>query len=198
MLLRRPQDYEIEDLRLLQFRAFSLTVPCSSKEEEFEALRARGFTTPSYMTTLKSNVMENYQTLEGDAIPLDGIVLEVNNKSFVPEVKGKYQSSQIAIKIGSYGDKKHEAVVTDIHIEPARGNFGVVLEIEPYLMPDGATITRVNAFNIGIVLRKGISKGSKIKFNRKANGMTVLVYGEMKCENEKIGTALQGSDDNVN
>ena len=44
-------------------------------------------------------------------------------------------------------------------------------------MPDGATITRVNAFNIGIVLRKNIKKGDKIKFNRKANGMTVLAYG---------------------
>jgi len=177
MLLRCPQDYEVEDLKLLQFRAFSLTVPCATKEDEFKELGRRGFTVPSFITTSKSNVKENYQSLEDSTIPLDGVVLEVNNKSFVPEVKGKYQSSQIAVKIGVYGDKVHEAVVVDIHIEPARGNFGVVLEIEPYLMPDGATITRVNAFNIGIVLRKGIKKGDKIKFNRKANGMTVLVYG---------------------
>jgi len=180
MLLRRPQDYDIDDLRLLQFRAFALTIPCTTKEQEFEELQARGFQTPAYLVTLESNLTENYRNLEGTTLPLDGIVLEVNDKSFVPEVKGKYQSSQIAVKIGIYGDKKHEAVVVDIHIEPARGNFGVVLEIEPYLMPDGATITRVNAFNIGIVLRKNIKKGDKIKFNRKSNGMTVLVYGEKK------------------
>ena len=180
MLLRRPQDYDIEDLKLLQFRAFSLTVPCATKEQEFLELQRRGFQTPAYLVTIESNVTENYRSLEGTALPLDGIVMEVNDKSFVPEVKGKYQSSQIAVKIGVYGDKKHEAVVTEIFVEPARGNFGVVLGIEPYLMPDGATISRVNAFNIGIVLRKGITKGSKIKFNRKANGMTVLVYGEKK------------------
>ena len=180
MLLRRPQDYTVEDLKLLQFRAFSTTLPSTTKQEEFEILKQRGFNIPDYLPTLKSNVTENYNQLEAATIPLDGIVLEVNRKSFIPEVKGKYQSSQIAVKIGSYGDEKHEAVVTDIHIEPARGNFGVVLQIEPYLMPDGATITRVNAFNIGIVMRKGIQKGSKIKFLRKANGMTVLVYGEEK------------------
>jgi len=180
MLLRRPQDYEVDDLKLLQFRAFSLTIPCATKKEEFDELQARGFTTPAFLTTLESNVTENYRSLEGKGVPLDGIVLEVNNKSFVPEVKGKYQSSQIAVKIDVYGDKKHEAIVTDILIEPARGNFGVVLQVEPYVMPDNVTITRVNAFNIGIVLRKGIKKGDKIKFYRKANGMTVLVYGEKK------------------
>jgi len=182
MLLRRPQDYTVEDLKLLQFRAFSTTLPSTTKQEEFEILRQRGFSTPDFLETLESNITENYQRLEAATIPLDGIVLEVNRKSFVPEVKGKYQSSQVAVKIGSYADKKHEAIVVDIHIEPARGNFGVVLQIEPYVMPDGATITRVNAFNIGIVMRKDIKKGDKIKFYRKANGMTVLVYGEKKSE----------------
>jgi len=46
MLLRRPQDYDIDDLKLLQFRAFSLTIPCATKEQEFEELRTRGFQTP--------------------------------------------------------------------------------------------------------------------------------------------------------
>ena len=178
MLLRCPQDYTPEDLQLLQFRAFSITLPTCSKVQEFEVLRDKGFLTPKYSLVTIDTVKNLYEELGNSSTPLDGLVLEVNSKTFIPTSKGKYLSSQIAIKLDSFGDKKHSAVVTDIHIEPSRGNFGIVLGIEPYVMPDGATITRVNAFNIGIILRMKIQKGSVIEFYRKSNGMTVLSYGD--------------------
>jgi hypothetical protein len=79
--------------------------------------------------------------------------------------------------VDRWGEVDYEAEVVALDLTPKRGGYGTVLIIKPVLMPDGVTQTRVNAFNVGIILQEKIEPGSKIRFKRKANGMSVLVYG---------------------
>jgi len=196
-LLRTPCNYEDEDLKKLILLAYSTDEHFSSRKEMYDNLQSLGFDVPPHSILnvdsewtddeLQSNVREFMKQLESyDEIPSDGVVMEFDNLDIVPEVEGKYRSTQIALKVDRWGTDIFKGVVNGLKLTPGKGNYGTVLTIEPVKMPDGIVQRNINAFNPGIVLRAGITKGSEIKFKRKANQMCVLIYGD---ENEEAGDA---------
>ena len=85
-------------------------------------------------------------------------------------------STQIAVKLDKWGGQVYEAEVIGLNIGMAKGNKGVTLQIKPFTLEDNSTIHKVNAYNLGIVQRNKIKKGSIIKFVRVSNNMCNLIY----------------------
>ena len=194
-LLRTPWNYEVEDLKKLVLLTYSTDEHFSSRKEMYDNLQALGFEVPPYSILdvdkewtddeLQSKIGEVMEQLEAyDEIPSDGVVMEFDNLDIIPEVEGKYRSTQIALKVDKWGTDIFKGIVNGLKLTPGKGNYGTVLIIEPVKMPDGIIQRNINAFNPGIVLRAGITKGCEIKFKRKANQMCVLIYGD---ENEEVG-----------
>lgn len=183
-LLRTPQDHDPEDVKLLKFRAFHVDRRAVDYEASLQWLKLKGFEVPKYVVfkvDLTKDIeeqllpiMEEVDTGE----PSDGVVIQVNERdeSARPEFSGKYMSTQIAIKMGKWAGQAYEAEVVGLINGKAKGNKGCILQIKPFVTEDNATITKVNAYNIGIVERNKIKKGSIIKFVRVSNNMCNLVY----------------------
>lgn len=181
-LLRRPKEHLERDVKLMKFRAFNTDKNFDDYETSLKWLRNKGFEVPKYrvfrpdlqgdLKAQLSSIFEEVDTGE----PSDGIVLQVNERDVKPNITGKYMSTQIAVKLDKWGGDEYEAEVIGLNIGMAKGNKGVTLQIKPYTLTDNSTITKVNAYNLGIVNRNKIKKGSIIRFVRVSNNMCNLVY----------------------
>lgn len=185
-LLRTPEKHDKKDLELLTFVAHNTDKVFHYKSAQFDWLKSIGINTPNYETLLMNstdNIQEKLRTLMSKVdnlnYPSDGIVLEFNDLTVVPDVlgTGKYLSTQLALKLDKWGGEIHQSEVIGLELIPKKGNFGCVLLIQPVKFRDGSTQRRVNGHNIGIILREKIELGSIIKFRRKSNGTCVLIYG---------------------
>lgn len=183
-LLRTPQDHDAEDVKKLKFRAFATDRSSPDYETNLQWLKLKGFEVPKYkvfkpdytkdLQEQLTAIMEEVDTGE----PSDGIVIQVNEKVDPAKLKisGKYMSTQLAIKLDKWGGHEYEAEVIGLNIGNAKGNKGITLQIKPFTLEDNSTINKVNAYNLGIVERNKIRKGSKIKFVRVSNNMCNLIY----------------------
>lgn len=181
-LLRTPEKHDFEDVKKLVFTAFNTNKPFATHSDKLDWLESKGFRVPKYVVftidpskDIKEQMMPILEEVDTGA-PSDGIVLQVNDNSVVPVVNGKYQSTNIALKLEKWAGKDGTGEVIGLDLSPKKGNYGTVLLIKPVIMTDGATVQRVNAYNLGIVHRNKISKGSIIKFTRVSNNMCNLVY----------------------
>ena len=175
-VLRRPQDHVAEDIRKLKFIAYFIEGKYATKKDMFEHLESIGFETPYHKVVKFTDVETDFDVLQADmeqtADPADGVVIEYNDLSVVPASSdNKYQSSQIAAKIGKWGLNTFTTVVRGVKLTPGKGHYGTVLVCEPVRMPDGITQQNINVFNVGVIIRNKIGIGSVIKFTRQSNGM---------------------------
>jgi NAD-dependent DNA ligase len=186
-LLRVPSAYAEEDLKRMKFKAYSIDRQYELRSEMYADLVRLGFEVPPHYvveiapglddSTIQVALEEYMELLSSNPdIPLDGIVMEYDDLMVTPDVQGKYLSTQIALKVGIFGETTFKGTVTGLTLTPGKGSFGTVLDIEPVRMPDGITVSKINAFNPGIILRNKITKGTEISFARKANSMCVLLY----------------------
>lgn len=181
-MLRTPDKFDEEDFNFLRFTAFNTSKAFNTQKEKLDWLKSQGFQTPKYevftvdMTKDIKTQIEVKMNLVDTGMPADGVVLELNDKRVLPEIKGKYQSTQIALKLGKWEGVLSKGKVIGLENIPKKGNWGCVLLIEPLKMKDGSTQSRVNAYNLGIVRRNEIKIGSEINFVRVSNNMANLVY----------------------
>lgn len=183
-LLRTPHEHDAEDVKKLQFRAFATDKKTLDYEASLQWLSAKGFKVPKYVVfkpDLSKDIKEQllpilHEVDTGE--PSDGVVIQVNERgeNFKPSVEGKYMSTQIAVKLDKWGGQIYEAEVIGLNIGMAKGNKGCTLQIKPFTLEDNSTINKVNAYNLGIVQRNKIKKGSIIRFVRVSNNMCNLIY----------------------
>ena len=181
-LLRTPNEHDEEDVKKLQFRAFATDMTLANYESELLWLKTKGFQIPVYEvfridTTedIKTQLMPIFSRIDTGE-PSDGVVIQVNERDIVPTIEGKYMSTQIAFKLEQWGGHAYEAEVIGLNIGKAKGNKGTTLQIKPMTLEDNSTINKVNAYNLGIVERLKIKKGSIIRFERVSNNMCNLIY----------------------
>lgn len=184
-LLRTPQDHDAEDVKKLKFRAFATDRKSLDYEANLQWLKLKGFEVPKYAVfkpDLSKDIAEQLLPVMKEVDtgePSDGIVIQVNERDdgSKPSISGKYMSTQIAVKLDKWGGHEYEAEVIGLNIGMAKGNKGCTLQIKPFTLEDNSTINKVNAYNLGIVERNKIKKGSIIKFVRVSNNMCNLIYG---------------------
>jgi len=144
----------------------------------FEKLRDLGFDVPPFRIiaspVLSEDLGDLTSIMESTTHPSDGIVIEYNDLTHTAIPDGKYLSTQIAAKLGSWGNTYFRSEVTGVKLSPGKGHYGVVLTIKPVVHPDGITYSNINAFNIGMILRNNIGVGTEIIFERQSNGLCYL------------------------
>ena len=183
-LLRTPHLHDTEDVKRLKFRFFSTSRGMGTYESELKWMKVRGLEIPKYevfSVDLNENIEEQVLPILNridTGEPSDGVVIQVNERGeeFMPEIKGKYQSTQIALKLDRWGGKIYSAEVIGVTFGKAKGNKGVTIQIKPITLEDNSTIDNVNAYNIGILRRNNIKKGTIIQFIRVSNTICNLVY----------------------
>lgn len=183
-LLRAPQDHDPEDVKRMKFRAFATDKKMVDYEAELQWLKLKGFEVPKHVVfkiDLTKDIEEQLLPIMDEidtGEPSDGVVIQVNERGDEarPTISGKYMSTQIAVKMGKWGGQVYEAEVIGLNIGKAKGNKGTTLQIKPFTLEDNSTINKVNAYNLGIVGRNKIKKGSIIKFVRVSNNMCNLIY----------------------
>lgn len=181
-LLRTPDKHDPEDVRKLVFTAFNTNKPFATHADKLDWLKSKGFRVPRYVVftpdmtkDIREQLLPIFDYVDVGS-PSDGIVIEVNECNAVPVMNGKYMSTQLAIKLEKWASKDNVAEVIGLDLTAKKGNYGCVLKVKDVVMEDGATVGRVNAYNLGIVHRNKISKGSIIKFARVSNNMCNLIY----------------------
>ena len=130
-----------------------------------------------------NNLLSKYHSIqEKEDIEADGIVIAVNDQSdfnsFGESTDGRYNNATFSCKVGPWGSHYYESVVKKLHFEN-EGNtseFSVVAEVEPVVVATGNTVSRVNCFNLKILIDNNINIGSIIKFEYKSASSIVLVY----------------------
>lgn len=183
-LLRKPDEHEVQDVKRMKFKAFATSKDFDTYVDKLEWLQSIGLEVPIY----KHFVYDKNKSAKEQLLPIlnyldngepsDGVVLQVNEriKPEDLEIQGKYISTQLAVKLERWGGKLYQAVAIGLNIGTAKGNKGTTIQIEPLTLEDNATITKVNAYNLGVIERNKIAKGSVITFERVSNNMCNLVY----------------------
>lgn len=123
-------------------------------------------------------VVENFSEIAAElAIPADGVVFKVNSNVIHDKMghNTQYSKGDIALLLGSFGEKIYKAEVLNILAEFQEVKAGIILEITPTKVANGSTVKRVNASNIATVVKKNIKVGNTVEFKMQSNGSVSLV-----------------------
>ena len=191
----RATVYE-EDYKYLKFMCFKLSTG-STLSEMYRIAEDAGLDVVPYEVINTKDIPTDYKEWEKwfnnllnkyhdiqvkDDIEADGIVVAVNNQGEFNKLgvsnNSKYNNGMFSCKVGPWGSSLYYSTVKNILFEN-EGNtsdFSVVAEIEPVVVSTGNTVSRVNCFNLKILVDNGISIGSRICFEYKSASSVVLVY----------------------
>lgn len=127
---------------------------------------------------LKSKIFDPlYKNQVEGKIPADGVVIDVDDYSYVGEVTNQYSSRNCALKFEYWSSAVYKGVVDKVLIEQQEVDASCVVLIKPLLTEDGATCRRVSCYNPSILIENGIKPGSDIYFVRNSEAISVIVYG---------------------
>ena len=185
-----PEAY-FKNLKFYAYRADGLE--CNTAWETFERLEELGFITPpklfikaeevpkdfeEFKVWLKDKMDWFYVENKNNDLPADGIVVDINDKSYVGETDGHYTSRDCALKFEYWSEKYYVGVIRDIEIKQQRVNASVVVLIEPLVTEDGTTATRITGYNPSILIENNLCIGSKIYFARNSEAISCVLVGE--------------------
>lgn len=144
-----------------------------------------------FTSWLKENVFD-YLWEFGKSTPSDGVVVEVNDLTYVGNTYGQYSDRQIALKFEQWSYNIYTGVVKDILWRQNRIHASIRVEIEPMETADGCTATMINVFNPSILITNGIKVGSVIHFERNSDAVNILVQdgrlqSKLKCGAKTFG-----------
>ena len=188
-MLRAPSNFVEEDYKYLSFYAFDYNG--QPPNIAFEALSNAGFETPPYLVFrgdiiprdsldnfnewMESHVLDPlWRSSERLGIGSDGVVMYLL-ADIATERKDKYSDSNIAIKYSHWAAATYSSVVKRIIFEQRRIEASIVLEIEPVIMRDSNTATRVGVGSPDILMRDGVRVGDEIEFERKSEAYNVYL-----------------------
>lgn len=185
-----------EDYEYLKFKCFKLSVG-NSLSGMYEVAKEAGLDVVPYEVVSTKDIPKDYNTWEvwfnnilnkyydiqcKEDIEADGIVVAINNQNTFNRLgessNSKYNNGMFSCKVGPWGSSLYYAKVVNIHFEND-GNtseYSVVAEVEPTVVSTGNTVTRVNCFNLKILVDNNITIGSMICFEYKSASSIVLVY----------------------
>lgn len=193
--------HDLNDYKYLRTRVFSAEGVADTLVGTFEYLQTQGVDTPPYIFFHWQDIPADYEEFkiwlkkeildpiwqEGQGIPSDGVVIEVNDLGWAGVENNQYVSRQLALKFEYWGNSYYKGVVKAIHVKQQRVNKSIRLEIETVKTIDGSKATYINSFSPSILFNSHASVGSTIYFERNSNAINVLLYGE------KLKKVLDGS-----
>lgn len=184
-----------EDKHYKYLKSLAFTVEgvegLKTKEDELKYLKANGFNTTPYLVFKADSIPKERLAFEQwllnickvfhdktQAIPSDGLVLEVNDLSFESNINHQYSSKNIAIKLAQWKHKKYKGIVEDIILEQKRVKASCRVKIKSMHTADGCSADYINVFNPSIIINQGITIGSEVEFERNSGAVNCLLYGK--------------------
>lgn len=110
-------------------------------------------------------------------IPSDGVVVDVDDYNYVSKVTNQYSNRNIALKMEYWSFDNYFAVVKGIISDQQRVECSVRLDLEPVLAKDRSTATKLNGYNVDIVIEEGLLPGNMVCFARDSGAINKLVRG---------------------
>jgi NAD-dependent DNA ligase len=186
--VRDADDYK-NHLNLLTFRVEGVGTTISESLKFAEDL---GFTTIPYLKVNADDVPKTYEEfiewirnildylhdkqIELD-IAADGVVVEVDDKSFIPDQVGQYTARNAALKLEHWSYVVYPAIVEGIITEQGAMFGSCKIAIKPMTTVDRTTAKLVNGFNLSVIEANGIFPGKRIYFERNSGAINTLLYG---------------------
>lgn len=199
--LRVPRD--AEDYQYLRILTFSAEGLGNSISESLDHADRLGFTTVPRIKISPAEVPATFDdfvpwlrnlldrmnemaiaSIAGTAS--DGVVVEVDSYTYVPEVKGQYSPRNFALKMEHWAFDTYPAIVKEI-IDDDQGRVwrSCRLRIEPMITKDGTEARIINGFNPSILQANGIYPGQRIYFERNSGAINTLIHGGRLKEIER-------------
>ena len=183
-------EYNKEDFKYLHSTCFRTNIG-DNVAESIQFSASHGFESMPYIVVnnlpkdrgrflveLNKIMTELWQLSLDFEIPSDGIVVEVNQQVSSSKMgfSEQYRDCNLALKFNEWSSDQYTSVVKKIHVMQISSVYSFVLEVEPVITKSGATITRVNGFNLGILQRNKIYVGSEVRFEYKSENAVDLIY----------------------
>lgn len=183
----QPEDYQHLHAVVINVEG----LPTKTLEETFTFMQNEGFEVPEHKLISYKEIPEKFEDFckwlkqevfdymyeRTKGIPSDGIVVEVNDLTYEGITTGIYSNRQLALKFEQWNFNYYEGVVEDIIWEQQRVYANCKLRIAPVNTKDSEARI-INAFNMGVIIEEGITKGSKIYFERNSDAVNILIYGD--------------------
>lgn len=189
----------------IKFMVFNADGICDTISGSLEYLKTQGFDIVPYIIIEPNEVPDNFNEFDiwirgkmqnirslCDELDLDtdGMVVDVDRKSYSGSVHGYYSSRNCALKFGPWSFKYYKGVIEDIIIEQQRVNASVKVIIKPTKAEDGSTNKCIVTYNPDYLIKNGYSIGSDIYYERNAGVIAVPIptselhkYEDRKCYN---------------
>lgn len=178
----KPEDYEGYRCLVHGMSGYGKTL-----EEQYRFAKELGYDVVPYIlikaNEIPTSKFEFIEWLRGKLdffwdnykhVPSDGVVLAVNNLSFVGQINGIYSTNNLALKLEYWNNKLLCGKVTDIWIEQRRVFASCRVTIEPMKLYDGSEARVINTFNPRKLIDANIHVGSRVYYERTSNAINVL------------------------
>ena len=195
-------------LKLYAFNADGLS---DTLEGTFLELKNSGFSTPPGFLVKAEEVPEDFEEFriwlkdrvltplylecKDKNISTDGVVVEVNDRTYVGTINNQYVSKNCALKLEYWSHKYYMGIVKNIIIEQQAVNASVVIEIEPIKTEDNVVARRVQTYNLSYLVDNNICIGAPVYFIRNSEAISVLLTGKALDEAlnkpENLGNSLK-------
>lgn len=162
--------------RRLRFVAFELVTPfLDTVAESYEFMAAQGFSVvPHFLTYEPASVIQSKLfDPEHYELPVDGIIVEYNDKQFGRSLgaTGHHERCRIAYK---WEDETYETTFTGVRIQPTRtGILSLTATFKPVKI-EGATVQKATLHNVDIFEKLELGAGDRITVY-KANKITPAI-----------------------
>ena len=197
-----------EEIKLLDMVCYKVISSDGSLEfetlyEEFEHLHKNGFKIPEvariqgvYPENLDNVVNTVLQYFEGlmdnhkIAYSCDGLVFAINDNSIFYSMgkSGNAWNSNFALKMGRYWESNiYSSTIVEVQFIPGKSYMTPKAIVEPVVTANGAEVTNVPLYNIGVMERYHYVPGEKIFF--RFGGETGVTTCDYLGNSVRVGNA---------
>lgn len=184
-------EHDLSDYNLVNVMVFDIDGLADSYSETFSIAQSLGFMVAPNFTVkpqdvpatrtefdpwLREQLDKMYHMSSG--IPSDGVVVSVDSKLVLGDVKGQYKDTNFALKMEYWGFDSYLGKVVAITQEQRAMYANCKLVIEPMKTNDKANATVINAFNPAIIFEENIRIGTEVKFERNSGAVNILLHGK--------------------
>lgn len=174
-----------EELKYLNFVAYKIIVHGIEEDDlfletlydEYEYLDACGFKVPYHKLyenvtedNLENTVEDILKHFASDGVQMgydvDGVVVAVNdnNDFYSLGLDGNSFNGNIAVKMGKWECNKYTGVIEEILWERNKSWFTPKARITPVITVTGSSVSTVPLYNVGVMFKLKLKKGSPINF----------------------------------
>lgn len=195
--------HDLSYYKFLKTVVFSAEGLADTLAQTFDLLSQNGFEVVPHKLIKWEEIPDDFNTFKtwakieifdymwefGKEMPSDGIVVEVNDLTFVGETANQYSSRQIALKFEQWSFNTYTGIVKDILWRQNRVHASIRVEIEPMETVDGCTAQFINVFNPSVLISNNIKIGSIIHFERNSDAVNILIQND-RLTNGKVNGVM--------